>query len=801
MSHPLYVALIWHQHQPFYKSARSLAETALDALPPPPAPGSPPQYRLPWVRLHGTKDYLDLVLLLANYPKLHQTVNLVPSLIEQIEDYVAGRAIDPYLELLLAPIATLTPEQRQFIIERCFDAHYDTLIAPHPRYAELYEQRQEWGVQGCLERWSDQDLSDLLAWHNLAWIDPLFAEDPKIAWWLRQGRDFDLRDRRNIWEKQRELLGKIVPQHRRMQESGQLEVITSPYAHPILPLLADTDSALVARPNAPMPDRRFQWPSDIGHHLGKARAFYQERFGRSPVGLWPSEQSVSPAILGEVARQGFRWLCSDEAVLGWTVQHYFHRDAAGTLDRPDLLYQPYRLATPDGDLAIVFRDHALSDAIGFDYGRLDPETAAQDLITRLEQIGRSLGADPGDRSDFATPETVNPETVNLIALDRPWLVTIALDGENCWEFYPQDGRPFLEALYGRLSDRADIRLVTVGEYLSQFPPTETLPAERLHSGSWVDGSFSTWIGDRAKNRGWELLSAARATLDRHPDATPDTNPAAWQALEAAEGSDWFWWFGVGHSSHQDAIFDRLFREHLCALYEALGEPVPAALLAPVESHEIPRDRHDPTHFIHPPIDGQGRATDWEGAGQVTAGGARGNMHRVSLIPTVGYGCDRQACYLRLDPPSGQTWATAAISTVQIAWYYGDRPLPSSPVPLGNIPAAAPAAYGFHHCLHLHRDETLTTPSDPATGAAPSIISPGSWQGRLERAIGDQQWEPVAIDGVRVRGDRTLEVAIDWDALGVEPGWHLHIVVLWSRAGVYQDHLPAQEPIHIPVPKR
>lgn len=604
MTHPLYVAFIWHQHQPLYKSPGSSLSTP-----------SSQQYRLPWVRLHGTKDYLDLILILEKYPKLHQTVNLVPSLILQLEDYIAGTAFDPYLKASLTPTEQLTQQQREFIIQHFFDANHHTLIDPHPRYAELYYQRQEKGQSWCLANWQLADYSDLLAWHNLAWIDPLFWDDPEIAAWLQQGRNFTLGDRQRIYSKQRDILSRIIPQHRKMQESGQLEVTTTPYTHPILPLLADTNSGRVAVPNMALPESRFQWSEDIPRHLRKAWELYTERFGQEPKGLWPSEQSVSPDILPYIIKQGFQWICSDEAVLGWTLKHFFHRDGAGNVQQPELLYRPYRLATPAGDLAIVFRDHRLSDLIGFTYGAMPAKQAAADLVGHLQAIAKMQRERPSE---------------------QPWLVTIALDGENCWEFYPQDGKPFLEALYQSLSNEPHIKLVTVSEFIEEFPATATIPAEQLHSGSWVDGSFTTWIGDPAKNRAWDYLTEARIMLANHPEATEENNPEAWEALYAAEGSDWFWWFGEGHSSNQDAIFDQLFREHLCGIYKALNEPIPAYLKHPVEVHAA-RANHSPEGFIHPVIDGRGDEQDWDKAGRIEIGGARGTMHNSSIVQRLWYG--------------------------------------------------------------------------------------------------------------------------------------------------------------------
>jgi alpha-amylase/alpha-mannosidase (GH57 family) len=733
MPHPLYVAFIWHQHQPLYKSR-------LDG-----------KYRLPWVRLHGTKDYLDMVLLLERYPKLHQTVNLVPSLIVQIEDYVAGTAFDPYLAVALMAAESLDLEQRQFVVEHFFDAHHRTLIDPHPRYAELYLQQQEQGHKWCLEHWQPQDYSDLMAWHNLAWIDPLFWDDPEIATWLEQEKGFSLSDRQRIYSKQREILGRIIPQHRAMQERGQIEVTTTPYTHPILPLLADTNEGQVAVPDMTLPKLRFQWPEDIPRHLNKAKQMYRERFGCDPRGLWPSEQSVSPAILPDIAAEKFQWLCSDEAVLGWTINQFFHRDAAGTVQEPELLYRPYRLETPHGDLAIVFRDHRISDLIGFTYAAMEPRRAATDLVGQLEAITRTL------KSRQAQGGT---------GLEQPWLVTIALDGENCWEFYEQDGKPFLENLYQILSEHPAIQLVTVSEYLKQFPPTLTLPAAQLHSGSWVDGSFTTWIGDPAKNRAWDLLTQARQVLARHPEATPETNPDAWEALYAAEGSDWFWWFGEGHSSNQDAMFDQLFREHLATLYQALNEPIPVELQQAVELH-LDQGDHAPLSFIHPIIDGHGDEQDWDKAGRIEIGGARGTMHQSSPIQRLWYGVDHLNFYLRIDFKTGAKPGVDFPAELHLLWFYPGRAVPISLAPVAEMPDKAPFNYRFHHHLGIN------------------LISQSRW---FQEAENWSRWS-TKHSRAQVALRSCLEIAVPWaDLQEVEPDWNLRLTLVLAEEGRYVGHL-------------
>ncbi|MFS0516964.1 glycoside hydrolase [Nostoc sp. UIC 10607] len=744
MSHPLYIAFIWHQHQPLYKSPGSGVSLSPSQ-----------QYRLPWVRLHGTKDYLDLVLLLERYPKLHQTVNLVPSLILQLEDYIAGTAFDPYLTASLTPDEQLTQQQREFIIQHFFDANHHTLIDPHPRYAELYQQRQEKGQAWCLANWELPDYGDLLAWHNLAWIDPLFWDDPEIAAWLKQGRNFTLSDRQRIYSKQREILSRIIPQHRKMQEAGQLEVTTTPYTHPILPLLADTNSGRVAVPNMTLPKQRFQWEEDIPRHLQKAWNFYKDRFGQIPRGLWPSEQSVSPAILPHIIDQGFKWICSDEAVLGWTLKHFFHRDGAGNVQQPELLYRPYRLQTAEGDLSIVFRDHRLSDLIGFTYGAMPAKQAAADLVGHLQAIAKM------QRDSHS---------------DQPWLVTIALDGENCWEFYPQDGKPFLEALYQSLSDEPHLKLVTVSEFLEEFPATATIPGGQLHSGSWVDGSFTTWIGDPAKNRAWDYLTGAREMLASHPEATEENNPEAWEALYAAEGSDWFWWFGAGHSSNQDAIFDQLFREHLFGIYKALNEPVPPYLKQPVEIHEA-QGSHTPQGFIHPVIDGRGDEQDWDKAGRIEIGGARGTMHNSSVIQRLWYGVDHLNFYLRLDFKGGVAPGRGFPAELNLLWFYPEKTMVNSPVPLADVPDTAPLNYLFHHLLEVN----LLTQSI-----------------QFREAGDNHQWHP-RFSRAQVALNSCLELAVPWADLQVPPDYPLRLILVLADEGRFSNYLPENALIPIEVP--
>ena len=750
MSHPLHVAFIWHQHQPLYKSRELDGNTWQ-------------KYRLPWVRLHGTKDYLDLVLMLERYPQLHQTVNLVPSLILQLEDYAQGKAIDPYLALTLTPEAQLTIANKQFIIQHFFDGYSQTLIAPHPRYADLYSQRQERGVAWCLEHWNAQDYSDLLAWHNLAWIDPLFWEDAEVAQWLKQGKNFSLSDRQRIYSKQKQIISRIVPQHRKMQEQGQLEIMTSPYSHAILPLLADTNSARIAIPQMSLPNRPFQWSEDVTRQLNIAREIYQDRFAREPWGLWCSEQAVSPSILPQIAEQGFKWICSDEMILAQSFSHLCQRDEVGQVYQPEILYRPYRLTTSTGDLAedlaIVFRDRHLSDLIASGYSNMSPQVAATDFNDRLTAIAERL----------QSQSPTNPTTP-----EQPWLVTIALDGQNCWEYYPQDGMPFLDNLYAQLSQNPQLKLVTVKEFIQQFPPIATIPSHQLHSGSWVDGSFSTWIGNPAQNRAWELLAEARTVLAQHPEASEANNPEAWEALYAAESSDWFCWLGTGNASSHNDVFDQLFRGHLAGIYQALNEPIPQNLTRPLTPQPVTQNASS-SSFIHPAIDGLGKKSDWQLANHLET--TAGTMHRSSMVQQIYSGIDLHHLYLRFDFLSTLELDQDLPGELHLLWYYPQIPRHHSPAPLAYLPDVAPVNYYFHHHLGIN------------------LTSQSAW---LQEAQANGLWRSRLFQG-KVALKQCLEIAIPWVDLKVKPNYSLAIIAILAEQGEYRAHIPENQQLTVKVP--
>lgn len=556
----LYLALLWHQHQPIYK----------DTAHPTPA-GS---YIQPWVRLHAIRDYYSMAALVAEHPGLHLTINLTPALLWQLEDYLERKATDHSLELTLKPAESLTTGEREQVLSTFFDANWHNQIFPHPRYKELFNQRRQ-------ERpFTGQDLRDLQMWFNLAWFGQEFRqgavnlvtdEVASVHRFVEQGRDFSQADLEAMVAEQYKIMRAVIPIHRKLQEQGQIEVSATPFYHPILPLLVDTDRATIDRPGSAHP-RRFAHPEDAGAQVRLAVESYRRWFGRPPAGMWPAEGSVSQFVVPLFARHGMRWLATDRGVLARSGRWGYRAE------EPDVLCQPYRAEEDDHAVSIFFRDTQLSDAIGFHYyGYGDYEQAARDFLQAIkERFARQVSGDE----------------------DR--VLTVVLDGENAWGAYRDDARPFLHALYTLLENGTELETVTFNEYLTGHPARGIAPhpvaaqtkVYDLFTGSWIDENGSapgvdlgTWIGEAEENRGWELLGQAREFLDR-AGVTPETAPAAFEALYMAEGSDWFWWFGDDQDSGNDDEFDDLFRTHLKNIYRSLGQTPPPELDQHIVPHAV-----------------------------------------------------------------------------------------------------------------------------------------------------------------------------------------------------------------------
>jgi len=521
----LYLAFIFHMHQPYYKNL--LTQEA----------------GLPWVRLHASKDYVDMVLLLEKFPAIHQTFNIVPSLLEQIEDYSKNLVKDKFVEYTLKEAASLTETDKDFLLNNFFMINPEKVISYSPRYYQLYFKKQDRG------EFTAADYLDLQVWFNLSWIDPYFRNSiPELKQLVSKGRFFSEEDKRIVLEKQLYILSQTVPVYNKFIANKQLEATVSPYYHPILPLLCNTNIAREANNKTVLPKTSFIYPQDAGKQINDAVSFFKERFGREALsGMWPSEEAVSEHILPFIIEAGINWIVADEAILFRSLKKR-KRDTK-------LLYQPHLLEREQGNLNIIFRDRNLSDLIGFNYCKWSATAAVDDLMKHLSNIA-------------------------AVFKNKDILVTIAMDGENAWEYYPNDGHDFLELLYTRLSEADFLKTTTISEYLKTHPAENKI--KRISAGSWIYGEFGKWIGNPHKVKAWEYLAIARKELENLSNSEQRFAPGnkldlAWKQMYILEGSDWFWWYGEDYPGY----FDRLFRMHMSNFYTLINKEIPSYLNNPI----------------------------------------------------------------------------------------------------------------------------------------------------------------------------------------------------------------------------
>jgi alpha-amylase/alpha-mannosidase (GH57 family) len=709
-----HLSLLLHMHQPDYVDPTS------------------GRAELPWVRLHGARGYLDVARLLDEYEHVRLTVNFVPSLVAQLEEVVAGKK-DTWVQVAEKPINEITPEERQFLISRFFSIHWQRAIESRPRYRELLEKRGRTACGEELRRraadFTNAELRDLTVLFFLSWIG--FAareEDPALEELEARGRDYSLEDLQLVLERQRAACARVRPLYSKLAARGQVELSASPYYHPIIPLLIGTDTARRAQPALPLPEP-FAFSEDARMQIEKGIEAHVRAFGERPVGMWPPEGSVSPEAVATFAKARIQWLATDEGIL-WRS-----RDRAALGSARGDLYRAYR----HGGVDLLFRDRELSDRIGFSYAHGDADGAVRDLLGRAG-------------------EAINQSTAGA---DEAPIVSIFLDGENTWESYPKSGELFLRTLFSALRDHPQIESTTLGEHLAGTSSRVELPV--LHSGSWIDSDFHIWIGDPVKNRAWELLGRARRRLAQSAEGAlaPAQVEAARAHLLAAEGSDWFWWFGAPFSSAEDELFDRTFRAHLAGAYRALGESVPGDCLRPIsdgtEAAQASGAR-PPVALIHPRISGEGSRGHyyaWQGAGKydVPRGAA---MAGSPYLECIYFGFDLEHLFLRLDPRRDRV-SELSSTTMEVEFVTEDRRL-----------------------ILL---------------ATPTANDPQKWElfeeaGEARKALGV---------GESVAFKRSLELSIPFKKLGVTPRQQVQLAIRLVKDGVALARYPADGQFFLQAP--
>jgi alpha-amylase/alpha-mannosidase (GH57 family) len=608
------LVLLWHMHQPFYKDMVT------------------GEYRLPWVRLHALKDYYGMVRLTEEFPNVQQNFNLVPSLITQIQDYASGDAHDPFLELVSKPAIELTSSERRSALQYLFHANPVNMIGRYPRYRDLWERyRATIGrPEGPESYFVTRDYADLQVLSQLAWIDEYFLDEPEIANLARKGDDFSRDDQLTLVAKQQEILAMVVPAYADAAKRGSVELSTTPYYHPILPLLCDTNVGAESTPGLALPTRRFKRPDDAALQVHRALELHEKTFGVRPLGLWPSEGSVSEEVLSLAHKQGIQWMATDEGVLGRTINYNFAREHGGHLhgDSAEQLYNIHRYEKGDTRMHMIFRDHTLSDLIGFVYSGMPAQDAANHLIHNIKESARPV-LDRG----------------------RDAVVSIILDGENAWEYYPQSGREFLRRFYHGLQSDPLIEAVTVSEAIAHHKESNFGRLNRLVPGSWISANFNVWIGAPEDNKAWDLLAEARDYYDRHANRVSATQrKLAWEELLIAEGSDWNWWYGPEHHSANDRDFDELYRKHLSNVYSALEGVPPEELTVPIATGFARPSYHPQTAYVRAKVDGMiSGYFEWMGAASYTSDQRTSAMHgKQFLLDAVYAGLDADSVSGRLD---------------------------------------------------------------------------------------------------------------------------------------------------------
>ncbi len=744
---PIYLSIIWHQHQPVYFKDPE-TET----------------YTRPWVRVHATKDYVDMAAILEGYPDIHVTFNLTPSLIRQLDDLESGTK-DLYWVLAEVPASDLTDEQKIFILDRFFDTNR-RVIARFPRYQELLNLRD--ASDNYLAAYETQDYLDLQIMFNLAWVDPDWLAQEPLAGLVAKGRDYDESDKAILFAEHERLIGEVIPVHKALQDSGQIEITMTPFAHPILPLLVNTDLARIALSDLVLPGARFAFGQDAVAQVELGVQLYEDHFGMAPRGMWPAEGSVAQEIVTMVARNGIQWMASDEGVLANSLGFdSFTRNANETVVDADTLYRPYYVeGRQGGPVAMVFRDVVISDKVGFTYSGMDGDLAAADFINRIHDIREQLIAS---------------------GAEGPHLVSVILDGENAWEYYENDGKEFLHSLYQGLSEDSTIITVTPSEFLEIAPQQPAI--EQLWAGSWISHDFSTWIGEDEENRAWELLTETRILLQEYITGSRAGTVSEEQLEEAmlnmyiAEGSDWFWWYGADQDSGNDESFDEMFRNTLKQVYVALGLDPPTILDVPIIPQRAVGADTPSTDLVAVEIDGVASPGEWDAGGTYLASGgamAAGQPFFASLT----YGFDSKNLNVYIEKDAAFTYSSGE-SVVEIY-------------------LAIPGGRGVNN---FTRSGTLLGFGGEALVTL--NIEDGQFTGAAYYlAEGDERWSLVADSGLEAAVGEGIEFRLSFTDLGnADTGDRISFRAFYQEtqtiagvdADVDVDSLPGMGPAQLAVP--
>ena len=732
----LSIAFYWHMHQPVYQ-LNSLGD-----------------YLMPWVRLHGIRDYLDMLLILNDFEEIKLNFNLVPVLLDSFIDYGEKDCHDIQSRLTVTNISELTDNDKEFILNNFFDANYSSMIFPYENYNELYQKRFS-TEKADIKAFCEQEYSDIMAWFNLAWIDPVFKEKfPEFKKLLKKGKNFTFKDRLAIIELQRKIIRMIIPAYREFLEKGKIEITTSPYYHSIIPILTDMKSSQknLSTVDSSLYDLNLEDDAKLQTKLALERI--EEIFGIRPKGIWPSEHCVSPQTLEIFKEAGAQWTITDEGILTSSINFEFVRDFKGHLEDPYFLTKSYKYKTKNSDIKVIFRDSVIPNLISFEYANHDPKVAANDLYDRIKVMQNKLQSSP----------------------DKNHLLTIAMDGENCWENYVEDGTTFLKTIYSMIEEDKTLETVLISDYLEKEKYHKEL--KKIHSGSWINKNFQLWIGEPVKNLAWTYLKKVKEDLNDFIEKNPNHKniDLARRELMIAQGSDWFWWYGEPNDSGQDHIFDYLFREHLKNVYRYIDIKHPGYFDSPLISIFTETTRV-PMNTISPKINGleESDEEDWTGAGCLNLPDGP-ILQDNKLFERICYGADENNFYLRLylsKNLQGNYSTNPILHQMYIYMRNADKKQLQSPVRLINKSENISPIMRekFHNELRISMMDNKLYPM------------------RLTKAIQGSLWAMHDTKDIKIAYQKVIDVSIPFESLDVTHGEKLEFFFANSNFGIKDSFSP------------
>lgn len=576
-------------HQPYYKD--DCTNTTL----------------MPWVFLHAIKDYYDIPWYLEKFPNIKATFNLVPSLLTQIEGYLNGSANDKFLEILKKDVNSLRLDEKSFLSEYLFLANEQHMVKPLPRYYELLLKYK--APDSSFEIFSNEEILELEVLFLLAWCGNFLRESNELVKaLLKQEKNYSEKQKNDLINELYSFLSELIPYYKKLQDNKQIDISTTPFYHPILPLLIDRQSAKEARPDVVLPTSSAKYEDFASLQVTSAVDYFEKLFDKKPKGFWPSEGSVSTKTISLLSSHGVQWACTDEEILSKTLNN----------SNKELLYKPYSLKTENGKVNLFFRDKYLSDLIGFDYSKKSAREAASDFVSHLKNIYLNASSSP--------------------------LVPVILDGENAWEFYPNNAQDFFEELYKLLDEQAWCETVLFDE-VPQIEDLKFTELSSVNSGSWINGNFDIWIGSPEKNKAWELLDLTKNSFDEVKNSLDEqTLQKVENEFMIALGSDWFWWYGDDHYTELNHQFDEQFRAHLKNVFELMNKEVPREIFIPI----VKKDAANQVNilqkdFISPVVDGNmSNYFEWLNCGRMDIKKEFSTMDSSSsVIEYLYYGVDRQ----------------------------------------------------------------------------------------------------------------------------------------------------------------